>query len=417
MKVRKQAHKILIDVCMYNRYSNLALKEDINEFQQIDKALITNIVYGTLQNYRYVRYLWVNLADSFPAEDIALLIDMSIYQLEFMDRVPEYAVINDAVDISKTLYEGKFEKFVNAVLRNYLRNPKRVVEGGEVDRFATRYSYPSWLVNMWIKQYGKEETKRICETMNQAPKQCARVNTLKISKEEVMALDENFTLASLANDALYYAKGNIANSEAFKKGYVTIQDESAQLVAEVLDPKQGEAILDMCAAPGSKTCHIGSLMKNKGVLVALDIHEHRVELIKKNARRLGIIMVNALAHDATQLEEVFELDCFDRILLDGPCSGYGVIARKSDIKYHMKNNDMDSCIKIQADLLNSATKYLKVGGTLVYSTCTLNKKENEFQIEAFLKKHKNFSLVEERTILPYEYNSDGFYIAKLEKIK
>lgn len=417
MKARRQAHKILIDVCMYKRYSNLALKEDINDFQQVDKALITNIVYGTLQNYRYVRYLWVNLADSFPAEEIALLIDMSIYQLVFMDRVPEYAVINDAVDIAKTLYEGKFEKFVNAVLRNYLRAPRRVVEGGEVDRFATRYSYPTWLVQMWMKQYGKEDTMKICEAMNQAPKQCARVNTLKISKEEVMELDENFTLASLASDALYYAKGNIANSEAFKKGYVTIQDESAQLVCEILDPKPNEAILDMCAAPGSKTCHIGSLMKNKGTLVALDIHEHRVELIKKNARRMGIIMVQALAQDALELEEVFERDCFDRILLDGPCSGYGVIARKSDIKYHMKNNDMDSCIKIQSQLLDSATKYLKVDGVLVYSTCTLNKKENEFQVEAFLKRHKNFTLVEEKTILPFEHHSDGFYMAKLVKTK
>ncbi len=417
MQVRKQAHRILMDVCMYNRYSNLALKEDINEFQQVDKALITNIVYGTLQNYRYVRYLWITFADTIPPEDIQILIDMSVYQLVFMDRVPEYAIINDAVEISKIVYEGKFEKFVNAVLRNFVRNPRRAVEGGEVDRFATRNSYPSWVINMWTKQYGKENMIKICETMNKAPIQCARVNTLKITKEEVMELDEMFTPAVLAKDALYYTKGSIAATPAFKKGYVTIQDESAQLVGELLDPQPGEAVLDMCAAPGSKTSHIGSLMKNRGTLVALDIHEHRVELIKRNARRMGIIMVNALAQDACDLEEVFEKDCFDRILLDGPCTGYGVIARKSDIKYHMKNNDMDSCMKIQADLLDSATKYLKVDGVLVYSTCTLNKKENEFQIEAFLERHKNFELVKEKTILPFEYNSDGFYMAKLVKVK
>ncbi len=415
MKARLKAHKLLVDICIDKRFSNLALKEEINEFIDVDKALITNIVYGTLQNYRYVRYLWENYSESQPTESVSLLIDMSIYQLVFMDRVPEYAIINEAVDIAKHHLDSGSDKFVNAILRNFLRAPKRVVGGGVEDRMAVTYSYPTWLVSMWVKQYGIDTTKQMVEAMNRVPLQCARVNTLKISKEEVMQLDPMFSEGSLAKDSLYYEKGNIARSDAFKKGYVTIQDESAQLVSEFMDPQPGEAILDMCAAPGSKTCHIGSLMRNKGVLVALDIHEHRVELIKQNARRLGIIMVEALQQDACDIQEVFEENCFDRILLDGPCSGYGVIGRKADIKYHTKNTDMDHCIVMQRRLLDSAVPHLKVNGEMVYSTCTLNKKENEQQIEAFLKRHKNFKLVEERTIFPQDYHSDGFYMAKLVK--
>ena len=269
---------------------------------------------------------------------------------------------------------------------------------------------------MWIKQYGKENAYKICESLNRIPLQSARVNTLKTTKEEILK-NSSFKEGNLAKNSLIYTKGNIASCEEFKKGLVTIQDESAQLVAEFMDPQPNDVILDMCAAPGSKTTHLGAIIKNQGVIKALDIHEHRVDLIKRNARRMGIICIDALCADATDLNDTFEKESFDRILLDGPCSGYGVIARKNDIKYHMKSDDMDSCIKIQKELLDSATIYLKVGGTLVYSTCTLNKKENEKQIEAFLARHDNFKLIDEKTIFPFEYNSDGFYMAKLEKLK
>ncbi|NBK96901.1 MAG: 16S rRNA (cytosine(967)-C(5))-methyltransferase RsmB [Erysipelotrichia bacterium] len=417
MKARYAAFNILKDICLEKRYSNLALKEDLDAFSDVDKGLITNIVYGTLQHYRYVRYMWEQYPESIPREEIGILLDMSVYQLLFLDKVPDYAVVNEAVDIAASIYEGKYTKFVNAILHNVIRNGKRVISGSEIERKAIETSMPLWIVKMWCKQYGQEICFRICDSLNRIPNQVARVNTLKISKEEVKANNPDFIDAHIANDALIYTKGNIAHSEEYKKGYVTIQDESAQLVSEFLDPQPNEAILDMCAAPGSKTCHIGSLMKNKGELYALDIHEHRVELIKYNARRLGIIMLDALVQDATKLENVFKQNYFDRILLDGPCSGYGVIARKSDIKYHMKSEDMDSCIQMQRRLLESASKYLKVKGILVYSTCTLNKKENEKQIELFLNVHPEFTLLEQRTIFPYEYQSDGFYMAKLMKMK
>lgn len=415
MKARQAAFNILKDICLEKRYINLALKEDLDNFSEVDKGLITNIVYGTLQHYRYVRYMWEQYPETIPREEIGILIDMSVYQLLFLDKVPDYAVVNEAVDIAMNIYEGKYGKFVNAILHNVIRNGKRIISGSEVERKAIETSMPTWIVKMWTKQYGQEISFKICDSLNRIPDQVARVNTLKITKEEVKELNPGFVDARVSPDGLIYTNGNIAHTDEFKKGYVTIQDESAQLVTHFLDPKPGEVILDMCAAPGSKTCHIGSLMKNQGELYALDIHEHRVELIKYNARRMGIIMVDALVKDATKLEDTFKENCFDRILLDGPCSGYGVIARKSDIKYHMKSEDMDSCIQMQRKLLESATKYLKPNGILVYSTCTLNKKENEKQIEMFLKVHPEFTLLEERTIFPYEYNSDGFYMAKLTK--
>lgn len=416
MKARNIAYKILKDVCLDKRYSNLALKEDMDELNALDKGLVTNIVYGTLQHYRYIRYQWQHLPETFPREEIAILIDMSVYQLLFMDKVPEYAVINEAVEIAKTVFNGKFEKFVNAILRNVMRSERRIVQGSEEERVAIKYSFPLWIVKMWSKQYGREEAFKICESLNKIPPQTARVNTLKTTKEAILLGNDKFKNGNIAKDALIYTDGNISNTEEYKKGLVTVQDESAQLVAEYLDAKPNDVVLDMCAAPGSKTTHIGAMMKNQGILIALDVHEHRVELIKRNARRMGIICIDAMKADATHLEEEFEKESFDKILLDGPCSGYGVVARKSDIKYHMKSEDMDSCIKIQKELLDSATLYLKKGGTLVYSTCTLNKKENEKQIEAFLNRHKDFVLKEERTIFPYEYDSDGFYIAKLEKL-
>lgn len=416
MKARLKAYHILKDICMEKRYSNLALKEELDAFSDVDKGFITNIVYGTLQHYRYVRYQWKDYANSMPKEEVALLVDMSVYQIFFMDKVPNYAIVNEAVEISKGLFGGKYEKFMNAILHTVLRNGERVISGSEEERMAIRYSFPLWIVKMWSKQYGKETCFKICESLNRIPNQSARVNTLKISKQELMESNSKFVEGNIARDAVFYDGGNIAHSEEFKKGFVTIQDESSQLVAEFLNPQENEVILDMCAAPGSKTCHIGSLMKNKGKLYALDIHEHRVELIKYNARRLGIIMIEALCKDASNLSDTFEKESFDKILLDGPCSGYGVISRKGDIKYHMKSEDMDSCIKMQRVLLDSASEYVKVNGEIIYSTCTLNKKENEKQIEAFLQRHKNFELIEEKTIFPFEYNSDGFYMAKIKRI-
>ena len=413
---RQRAYEILIKICVEGAYSNIALKEGLDEFKDLDKRFITNIVYGTLRHGRYLRYQWQDFMRDQPKEEIALLLDMSVYQFFFM-RVPDYAVVDEAVEIAKGIEAGQYSTFINAILHKVQERGELNVSGSAIERKAILSSLPLWLLKMWKKQYGEETALKICDAFDVIPAQTARVNTLKTTKEAIKANNEKFIDGVIAPDALRYTQGNIAQTEEYAKGLLTVQDESAQLVTHLLDPHPGDIVLDMCAAPGGKTTHIGALMKNQGELFALDIHEHRVELIKKNCRRMGIIVAEALTMDATHLDDEFNTECFDKILLDGPCTGYGLIARKSDIRYRIKSTDMDGCIAMQARLLEESVKYLKPGGHLVYSTCTLNKKENEFQIQAFLKRHPNMVLLLERTIFPYEYDSDGFYMAKLEKTK
>ena len=207
-------------------------------------------------------------------------------------------------------------------------------------------------------------------------------------------------------------EGNIAHTEVFKEGLVTIQDESSQMVARLLNPGEDDVVLDMCGAPGSKTTHLGTLMNNKGLIDVYDFYPHKAKLIEDNAKRLGLSNIHVHTGDSTDLS-LFDKQ-YTKILLDGPCSGLGVLSRKPEIKYH-DSNAMDEIILIQAKLLENAYSLCIKGGNIVYSTCTINKKENEKQIEKFIKKHPDMHVVGERTILPFEYHSDGFYMCLLEK--
>ncbi|MDF9838564.1 MULTISPECIES: 16S rRNA (cytosine(967)-C(5))-methyltransferase RsmB [unclassified Breznakia] len=416
MTVREKAYRMLIDICIHKKYSHLVLKDGMKDFSNQDKALISTIVYGTLQNYRYLDYQWKVYCEKLVKKEIEILINMSVYQLLFLDRIPAFAITNEAVEISKKKYDGKFEKFVNAILRRVIKEGKRPLEGDEDEILAIETSFPLWMVKMWNKQYGKDVTRKLCLDALKTPNQTVRVNTIKTDKKALLKGRDTYIEGNLSPDALIFKKGSVAASEDFKYGYVSVQDEASQMVARFLAPIETDVVLDMCSAPGSKTAHMAALMKNKGKIVALDIHEHRIELVKATMRRLGCICVDAKACDATKAREHYDAENFDKILIDAPCSGYGVLKRKSDIKYHMQSDDMDEIIKIQASLLQAAESLLKVDGTMVYSTCTMNKKENELQVQAFLKKNPNFILDEEITIFPFTYNTDGFYMAKLKKI-
>ena len=211
-----------------------------------------------------------------------------------------------------------------------------------------------------------------------------------------------------------YDYGNIADTSWYQSGCLAIQDEASQMIAPLLNPQPGQRILDVCSAPGTKATHMAQLMKDQGEIIALDIHEHRVALIEQGARRLGLSSIQTRCMDATCLEGLEEAS-FDGVLCDVPCSGYGTLSRKSDIKYHMQSEDMDTLIPLQAAILRQASAMVKPGGVLVYSTCTLNKKENEKQVEAFLQEHSEFEKVFERTVFPFEFGSDGFYMAKCRR--
>ena len=399
MNARGIAYTMLRDICLHKTYSNLLLRKGLNQAKPQDKWLITQIVYGTLQNYRLCRYQWEDCVKKLPSDEVCVLLDMSVYQLFYMD---------------KKQIHGNMAKLVNAVLHAVQRRGKREITGKEEEALAIRTSHPTWLVQMWKAQYGWDNAQKICEADMETKPNAARVNTWKITRDELMKQDSSFQKGCLSEDALLY-DASLATTPWYAQGLLSIQDEASQLIARIVDPQKGEQILDVCSAPGTKANHMAELMQNDGSIVCGDIHEHRVELIREGAARLGITILKPQVMDATELKEI-EGILFDRVLCDVPCSGYGVLARKSDIKVHMQSGDMDTLIPIQKAILAKSAEHVKEHGILVYSTCTLNKKENEKQVQAFLKEHENFTLIEERTIFPYTANTDGFYMAKLQRI-
>lgn len=413
---RIHAYRILNQYFEDESFLNIALNEKLkkSELKREDKDLCTTIVYGTIQNLLAIQYqLQPYIKGKRVKKKIKTLLYLSLYQLMYLDKIPEYAVINEAVNIAKK--QGyQTSKFVNAVLRNFVRNERRSLEGlDELERISIETSHPLWMVKMFNKQYGLEKTKKICLEDNTPPTRSGRVNTLKASKEELLK-EGCFKEGTLSKDTLLYDKGNLALTSYFKEGKVTIQDESSQLVARLLDPQKTDYVLDMCSAPGSKTTHLSALMENQGKIEAYDLYEHKVKLVEYNLRRLGVKNVHIQAGDSTKLKEVYPEKTFDRILLDAPCSGFGVLKRKPEIKYH-DSSIMDGLVSLQALLLENAYYLLKNDGTMVYSTCTINKKENELMIQKFIEKHPDMEVVKQRTILNYEYHTDGFFMCKMKK--
>ena len=413
---RIHAYRILNQYFEDESFLNIALNEELkkSELKREDKDLCTTIVYGTIQNLLAIQYqLQPYIKGKRIKKKIKTLLYLSLYQLMYLDKIPEYAVINEAVNIAKK--QGyQTSKFVNAVLRNFVRNERRSLEGLDgLERISIETSHPLWMVKMFNKQYGLEKTKKICLEDNTPPTRSGRVNTLKASKEELLK-EGCFKEGTLSKDALLYDKGNLALTSYFKEGKVTIQDESSQLVARLLDPQKTDYVLDMCSAPGSKTTHLSALMENQGKIEAYDLYEHKVKLVEYNLRRLGVKNVHIQAGDSTKLKEVYSEKTFDRILLDAPCSGFGVLKRKPEIKYH-DSSIMDGLVSLQELLLENAYYLLKNDGTMVYSTCTINKKENELMIQKFIEKHPDMEVIKQRTILNYEYHTDGFFMCKMKK--
>lgn len=413
---RIHAYRILNQYFEDESFLNIALNEELkkSELKREDKDLCTTIVYGTIQNLLAIQYqLQPYIKGKRVKKKIKTLLYLSLYQLIYLDKIPEYAVINEAVNIAKK--QGyQTSKFVNAVLRNFVRNERRSLEDlDELERISIETSHPLWMVKMFNKQYGLEKTKKICLEDNTPPTRSGRVNTLKANKEELLK-EGCFKEGTLSKDALLYNKGNLALTSYFKEGKVTIQDESSQLVARLLDPQKTDYVLDMCSAPGSKTTHLSALMENQGKIEAYDLYEHKVKLVEYNLRRLGVKNVHIQAGDSTKLKEVYPEKTFNRILLDAPCSGFGVLKRKPEIKYH-DSSIMDGLVSLQALLLENAYYLLKNDGTMVYSTCTINKKENELMIQKFIEKHPDMEVIKQRTILNYEYHTDGFFMCKMKK--
>lgn len=396
----------LCEVIIHKQYSNLFIKKNLSQVDPKDQALATNIFYGTLQNYMYCEYVWSRFAQKKPNKKIQILLSMSVYQILFLDKVPSYAIIDESVSLLKKI-SPKSAGFVNAILRK-VEKEKIVLPQDELEATSIQYSCPLWLVKMWKTQYGdlyKDFVQNTCATLPVF----VRRNTLKIREDYFKSNPE----IKAYKDPLYIYTGNdISNNALYQQGFMSVQDEGSFLITQFLEVEKGMNVLDTCAAPGTKTFAIAEQMENNGEIVAIDIHEHRCELIRQDAKRLGINIVEVVNLDSTNLEGLEE---FDRVLCDVPCSGYGVLSRKPDIKLRMDSNDMDTLIPLQQKILQSASQHVKPGGKLVYSTCTMNKKENEKQVEKFLKANPNFVLEEEKSVYPNQ-SQEGFYMARIKKV-
>ncbi|MBO1578735.1 16S rRNA (cytosine(967)-C(5))-methyltransferase RsmB [Bacillus sp. XF8] len=438
--VRELALDGLIQVEKSGAYSNLLLNNLI-EKSQIDRkdvGLLTEIVYGTIQRRDTLDYYLQPFLRKKVEAWVKVLLRLSLYQMIYLDRVPERAAIHEAVEIAKRRGHKGIAGMVNGVLRSIQREGVPAVEEIQdpVKRLSVATSHPEWLVQEWTAAYDLETAEKMCEVNLLPPVSAARVNVDKGTVEEAIVLLENEGVEAkrgdLSEDAIQIEKGNVAHTEAFQKGFLSIQDESSMLVARALEPEEGDMVLDSCAAPGGKTTHIAERLKGTGQVTSLDLHPHKVRLIQQQAKRLGLENVETKALDARKVQEHFANESFDKILVDAPCSGFGVIRRKPDIKLGKEKGDSERLSTIQLSILEKVAPLLKAGGRLVYSTCTIEKIENEQVIERFLQEYPEFewdTTMKERMpeklrpyindgqvqILPHYFATDGFYIACLRK--
>ncbi len=418
---RKIALTALLEVDNNAAYSNLVLDKVLKNAKLLphDRALTTALFYGVLDRRITIDYI-ISRFSTTPMRKIDPLtlnaLRVAVFQIIYMDKIPVSAAINESVNLVKYSAERRNVSFTNAVLRNISRENITLPDNTTPEGICIYYSCPRSIVDGLIYDYGIENTVKILEYSLKAPAVTIRLNSTIDTDESICEklLGEDIKTIPLDLPHAYNIEGNInlRESKAYGEGLFHIQDMASQRAISVLDPKPDERILDVCAAPGGKSFTMAELMDNKGSIVSLDIHEHRVELIKKGALRLGLHIIDAKCRDSSCLSD--DLGEFDAVLCDVPCSGLGVIRRKPEIKYKPIEEFMELPI-IQLSILKSAAERVKQGGRLLYSTCTLRHDENENVVRAFLDENKSFELINEHTFLPHIDNTDGFYCALLGK--
>lgn len=451
-KNRKTAFLVLRDVESRDSYSNLALNQYIKAERPDTPAFVRELVYGVLERKLTLDYilnrLLVRPGSRVKAVD-RVLIRMGLYQIIYMDSVPDYAAVDGCVRLARVFCRGR-EGFVNGVLRSYL---KRSGECGkeslfpaqgelpEAEYLSVLYSYSRSIVELWLSQYGRELTERLLEAGNQKARLVIRANGLKIQPRELenRIAEQGFSARYLMDKecwpedifaqfeiedpaageagilpALLAEGSGILESSLYAEGYFSVQDQSSMLAVAALGPKPGETVVDVCAAPGGKTLFAAELMKNRGLISARDVYRSRLTLLQADAERLGIDIIRTKEFDGEQTDREF-FEKADRVLVDAPCSGLGVVSRKPEIKYKAGEVCSGALPDKQLSILRASASYVKPGGTLVYSTCTVNRKENEEVASRFLEENRVFTLTAQRQIFPFESGADGFYICKMKK--
>ena len=435
---REIALKILHEVEVADAFAN----ETIERFRtdchlsNLDRRFVGELVNGTTKMRRRLDHV----LDFFLEKGIDNLtpwirniLRLGVYQIDFMDRVPDSAAVNEAVNLAKKFGHRGTVVLVNAVLRSYLREKSRVRfptwEESKVENIALFFSFPNWMVESWLNLFGEEETIKLCQAFNERPKLCCRMNSIKTDRH---SLEEEFSRSKIKFKSGRFL-GDFYNLESkvdlnrftpLHEGLVYLQDESAGFPVILLDPQPDETILDLCAAPGGKTTFIAELSKNRGRVLAVDKSREKIELVRNNCRRLGMNSVSLFCADACS----FQCGPLDRVLVDAPCSGLGVLGRNSDARWRKQEEDLLRLQKLQLEILYNAADLVKKGGVLVYSTCTITREENDQVIERFLERRRDFKLVNASLYVdpqvvdesgfvrtfPHIHKMDGSFAARLE---
>lgn len=443
MNAREKCLNILMDINLRGAYSNYAITKHLSSsIDPKDENLIREIVYGVIENRLYLDYIISKLSSVKIKKIQPAILDilrMGVYQIAFMEKIPDRAAVNEAVNLSKKYGHKRVTGFVNGILRNFSRNKEKLMVVDKTDPkefLSIKYSYPLWLVKRWIDEFGYEFTEKLCIENNLRPKLNLRTNRIKINREELSArlTTYGYTVynTKYAEDGIVVENPiRITDLEEFKQGLFTIQDESSMLVGQITNPKRGSLVLDMCSAPGGKATHMAEIMGNDGRIISRDIYEHKLKLVEENSNRLGIDIIETEIFDATELDKSM-IGKVDYCIIDAPCSGLGIIRRRPDIKWNRNEEDIKKLTSMQKVILDNAKHYVKTGGIIIYSTCTIGRDENLNIISDFLKENKEFSLLGFEgaidslenfdtakegylQLFPHIHGTDGFFIARIIK--
>lgn len=428
------AYEVLTEIYFSTAYSNLALNQKLSSKIPIrEQNFIRQLVYGVLEKDIYLNYVIQRLSNT-PikkiSSEILVLLKLGLYQIKFLDRVPVSAAVDETVQLAKKIKGQRLSGFVNALLRNFIRKMSELDDLSKLDtnqQLSIKYSCPSWIIEYWSKYFSEEDVLAMLKSRNILSSEISiRGNIIKNNIEDLIDLLEkdgmSIRRSSLLSHYLFVSyKGLLTNHSGFKNGFFSIQDLSSGLAVEAMEVKKNQIILDLCSAPGGKTCAISEKMNNTGNVVACDIYPHRLQLIEANAKRLNLENIRVTNNNALERNKEF-VAIFDAVLLDAPCTGFGTFRSKPEIFYHQSMDDVTTLAGVQKKMLNHAADYVKVGGILVYSTCTISFLENQENVRLFLEDHPNFEpepflcysdgFVQ---ILPNEHFQQGFFIAKFRK--
>lgn len=446
VNIRELALEMLMEITEEGGYSHIVLRDVLEKYQYLekrDRSFLTRVFEGTLENMIEIDYI-ISCFSKVKVEDMKPLIRdllrISVYQLKYMDSIPDSAVCNEAVKIAQRRGFYNLKGFVNGVLRNAARGISQVEYPDEKEEpvryLSVTYSMPEWILEKWLKQFDYAVVKRICSAFHEEQPTTIRCNLNLAAREEVAKslMEDGIQVQNVPylDYALQIKKYNYLKAiTAFKKGWFQVQDVSSMLVAEIAAPKWGDYCIDVCAAPGGKSLHLADKLKGSGYVEARDVTDYKVALMQENIDRINSVNMEAVLADATVFDPA-SVEKADILIADVPCSGLGVLGKKADIKYKMTPAKQQEIIKLQRKILDTVYQYVKVGGTLIYSTCTIGADENQYNVKWFLD-HYPFKLdsmdpylcdeLKSKStkagylqLLPGVHKADGFFIARFKRI-